>query len=328
MARLLKTQCPQCHAPLKIDAGDEVVTCEFCGNSSVVQRGTQAPPRTAATAHMGTIQLAELQRAQVRKIVIAIVALTVVGPLIGVGACLIGVLGTAQQAVTVVQTTTNTGVGTTQVKVEGPTAEAQVNAEAGKALAKALAQLKGTGAAPSVQRALSQLGERLPAAGIPVHAADLSRVDGLELLRQARAAARKIDGQAQLSNLYLPRVVGGAIDVQAGDPAHFTFSFDYRDERRPPGEDSVRGQIHVSLHRGTFTVVRTPGGGRTLPEPRCSTAQLWRAAVASDVPDNAVAKAYYLRRGLDGPTLWRLTVDGHPEHTRELSADSCELLSR
>lgn len=312
MAKLIKTKCPNCGAPIRIDPGSETATCEFCHHTSLLARRGQAPRRTQATMHLKTIDVDAAQR-RAKTMVLVIVLLLTFLPLGIVGA----VVYTIFRSVSAVTNTTFKQVNNSLDKAFGSSS----GAKPGKMPAKAKSALES---------AFSQLNKRIPLRGLKVEADDLSKVDGLELLLQARLAALKVDRHAKLQRAYFRRITGGAIDVSRGDRASFDFHYDYRDSKRPPGEDTVKGRLSVSMSRGKFMVIRHGGSsrGQALPEPGCDTAKLWKALVASGVPANAVGRLFYQRDRRARRAVWRFYVNGHREYTRSADGQTCKILRK
>jgi uncharacterized membrane protein len=319
VAKLIKTKCPNCGAPIRIDLGGETATCEFCHHTSLLARKGRAPQRTQATMHLKTIDV-DAARQRARTMILVIVLLLTFLPIGIVGA----VIYTVFRGVTTVTNTAFKQVNSSLDKAFGGSPGAS-----GKTGAKLPPKAKS-----ALGRALSQLNKRVPIRGLKVEADDLSKVDGLELLLQARLAALKVDRHAKLRQAYFRRVAGGVIDVARGDGASFDFHYNYKDAKRPPGEDTVKGRLSVSLNRGKFRVLRHGGSsrGRALREPSCGTAKLWKALVASGVPNNAVGRLYYQRagraRGRGDRTVWRFYVSGHREYSRTADGQTCKVLRK
>src|SRR5262245_31846818 len=76
MPRIVDVKCPRCGAPLPIQPGVDVVTCQYCGTRSVVDRGRgpMRVPQTAAGMHV--VRVAPSSAAPV--IIVALAGLLVV----------------------------------------------------------------------------------------------------------------------------------------------------------------------------------------------------------------------------------------------------------
>lgn len=300
MASLVRTKCPHCSAPLKIDPALEQVTCDFCHNSALVTRKDRPPTRTAATMHLKTIDLDAAAR--FRRIIVTIVVVTIAVPVLSVVTCVAVFVykasKVADQAFGEVQRVT-------------------------KDVSKALNQANARGSQRPVRSSPKPNND-----DVRLQAADLSKVDGMEIYRQALAAARRIDRHAQLSSLTFPKLTGGTVDVAAGAGARFWFDTSHRDPTKPPGADRVRGGIMGSLLHGAFALHALPTERPGLPPPRCSTRALWKEAVRSGVPHDTVAQLDYRRRSPRHPVRWSLTVVSYPKLNRVFDAKTCKVRRR
>jgi hypothetical protein len=170
---------------------------------------------------------------------------------------------------------------------------------------------------------------------------DRTKVEPLSLFEPARRLARSFDPRAELAPgfpfvVYFP-VRRGAVDVTASDVMHFmhfNYAWSYLDASKPPGEDLVRGAVSVRYVEGALVARKTSSMGdepsnEVLPDPTCPAARAWQAAVASGVPETAVAKLLYYDAtpfGPGGPYVWSFRVDGHDELRREIDAQTCVLV--
>lgn len=329
MSSLVRTKCPHCNAPLKVDPGVDQVTCEFCQHSSLIAKKGQEPRRTQATMHFKTIDV-DAAKARARKIVLIVVLGTTLLPIIGIATCLIAVVGVGNKVVNstfkingkTVRLNNRAQAQVQQALAQAQAAQAQAQAQAGQAGA----DVQANQGLAKLQRLLGKTRGLIPGTGTRVSAPDLTKVDGLDLLKQARSAAQQMNPHAVLSSMHFPRVVGGTIDVAGGALAYFTFGYKYRDKTKPPGEDTVKGSISVSLRKGAFTVISSHGSERRLAEPACNTKDMWASAVKSGVPNNAVATVHYYQRGWRNKAgIWSVRVDGHSEYRRDIDGKTCAL---
>lgn len=325
MSSLVRTKCPHCNAPLKIDPGAEQVTCEFCQHSSLIAKKGQEPRRTQATMHFKTIDV-DAAKARARKIVLFVVLGTSLLPIIGIATCMIAVVGVGNKVVNSTFSVNGKNVrAARQVQAaleQAQAAQAQAQAQA----ARAGGEVQANQGLARLQKLLGKTRGLIPGTGMRVSAPDLTKVDGLELLKQARSAAQQMNAHAVLSSMHFPKVVGGTIDVAGGALAYFTFGYKYRDKTKPPGEDTVKGSISVSLRKGAFTVISSHGSERRLDEPACNTKDMWASAIKSGVPANAVATVHYYQRGWRNKAgIWSVRVDGHSEYRRDIDGKTCAL---
>ena len=65
-----------------------------------------------------------------------------------------------------------------------------------------------------------------------------------------------------------------------------------------------------------------------VPDPQCSSEEAWKVAVQSGVPAGALVDMIYrdddyMRQG--SPAVWSITIDGEPQHQREVHGRTCQL---
>lgn len=178
--------------------------------------------------------------------------------------------------------------------------------------------------------------------GEPVVAADLTRIDPVELLPQARKIALGNDKHAVLTRIFATKgVAAGTVDVAGDGGVTYEFEWLYFDKGRPPGSDKVENGLWISARRGRFSVMELhhasalsrPKERRPdpAPDPRCSGRDAWKAAVRSGVPAIAVASMRYEPAAFPpgpGPFAWKFRVDGHEELGREVDGTSCAIVGR
>jgi hypothetical protein len=126
--------------------------------------------------------------------------------------------------------------------------------------------------------------------GEPIEAADLKRVDGLEVLGQATANARRVNPNAILVALNIGPIRDGTVDATSDDrPLRFEFDYAYRDETLPAGQDTRTGRIRVTATKGRFQTTLEEGitslatGVKALEQPACSLKRVWRGLVHTGV---------------------------------------------
>jgi DNA-directed RNA polymerase subunit RPC12/RpoP len=78
--KLLKTKCPHCSAPIRIDTTADHITCEFCRQSSLLERPGRKVERNAQTMHFATIDVAAAQQAR-RKVIVILVRIREIRPI-------------------------------------------------------------------------------------------------------------------------------------------------------------------------------------------------------------------------------------------------------
>ncbi|HTQ07826.1 MAG TPA: hypothetical protein VMI54_28425, partial [Polyangiaceae bacterium] len=158
---------------------------------------------------------------------------------------------------------------------------------------------------------------------VPISAPDLKAVDPTSVIRQAIAAVRQRDSQCELTNVYIG-MIGGAVVDTTGVGTVVDFFCHFVDKTKPPGQDVSNHEWDVRVFHGYLTLDKSRGygSGNDPPwqEPTCPFAQVWAAAVASGVPNNAIATVYYRE------TAWSLSVDGHPEYDRTVNGATCRIV--
>lgn len=178
--------------------------------------------------------------------------------------------------------------------------------------------------------------------GPAVVAEDLTRVDPVEIIAQARKIAASEDENAILVSVYANHgVSAGTVDATGDDGVTFDFQWSYLDRAKPPGADKVEGGLWISARKGRFQIMRLSHATALMlqrerwpdpaPDPRCSARAAWKAALKSGVPENAVASMRYgaeFPGGPGKPYVWTFRVDGHPELTREIHGVSCQVMKR
>jgi hypothetical protein len=170
--------------------------------------------------------------------------------------------------------------------------------------------------------------------------ADPAHVDPGELVAQARALALRADPHAVLTAISInPAITGGVVDVRPGSSwGFYTFEYSYFDKSKPVGKDKIEGMITISGAGPRFRVTRTsvtmrlhvpgfdPAGA---PDPHCTLKSAWKAAVASGVPDSAVASVSYGEAWAgrtNRPFVWSFRVDGHQDLNREIHGATCAVV--
>jgi hypothetical protein len=97
----------------------------------------------------------------------------------------------------------------------------------------------------------------------------------------------------------------------------------------PPPSRPFATTHTVTIYRAgvvTETDVIAPMAPRPVPPPRCSTGQVWAAAMAAGAPEGALAILRY-RVGDDGAGRWLFEIDG-TDIRFEIADGSCSVISR
>jgi hypothetical protein len=183
-------------------------------------------------------------------------------------------------------------------------------------------------AEPSPERAESERDASEPDAGPTV-------VDLVDPLPEAKRRARELQTGAQLLLINATQLRRGAFDVSQGGGILYHFEYVGKDATKPPGLDQVKRTIMVTFGAGGMSTNVQEGHafhldapnhffGGPQPDPLCSSRAAWRAAVASGVPDDAVARMMLLDES--GAHVWSIRVDGHDEMRREIDARTCAMV--
>jgi hypothetical protein len=168
---------------------------------------------------------------------------------------------------------------------------------------------------------------------VKISALDLKAVDPAELITQAGAAVRRLDSNCELAYAYIGTVQGGTIDT-TDHRSLMRWTCRTIDPTKPPGQDVNHNQWDVRVSGGAFSLSKSSGGAsQSKPpwrEPSCPFSRVWAATVASGVPSNAVVSVYYQghenRHDRQLTMSWSLSVDGHPELTRRVDGETCQVL--
>jgi len=186
------------------------------------------------------------------------------------------------------------------------------------------------GEAPDAGPASTSSAEQPGSIAPEIRATDLSHVDPIELLSQAREVAQGHDPHVVLTTVLASHdVSGGTVDVTGQYGILYEYEAHYLDKSKPPGKDKVEKRLWVFARWGHFDVMelrtalvlRVLGTDHPKQEPRCSGRDAWEAAVRSGLPENAVGSMRWdLRSG-----AWDFRVPGHGELTRMVSASTCNI---
>lgn len=156
-----------------------------------------------------------------------------------------------------------------------------------------------------------------------------SQVDALESLK----AARKLTRRSVLRGFVLDGVgVDGTIDIaDASNRVRYSFQSEPGQGPQPPREPGTLpkrvtcGKQNVILRNGGMAAEPdqadypcSPGGIEGLPEPQCSTRELWRLARRRRIPNDRPAHIEYFRAKA-GPA-WRFEISG-TEHRFTIYGD-------
>ncbi len=163
---------------------------------------------------------------------------------------------------------------------------------------------------------------------------DLEHVELLDVVRQATALARRLEPEAELSEVRASPVLGGFLNVRAseGHLATIAFQVTHRDSTQPPGRDITEARVAVSLLGGGTLRARRDGFFNPLfkmlgplPFPACSARKAWELGVASGVPSEAVASVSIWRTPVTRAPEWSFRVAGHDELSRSVDTSTCAL---
>jgi hypothetical protein len=172
-----------------------------------------------------------------------------------------------------------------------------------------------------------------------LEAADAARVDPLSVLAQAKRAAQRLAPGAALGCISpmgtSAHLDHGLLNLGRGSGgALLTLSFvalpspSARPGTDPGSHVEVRiadGMLKATLDQGT---VGCTGPNGPAPEPICSVAKAWDAAVAAGLPPAAMASVSYGHTLVGGARsyVWTFRVAGHGDLTREIDARTCRLV--
>ncbi|MBI4955592.1 MAG: hypothetical protein HY908_26470 [Myxococcales bacterium] len=171
---------------------------------------------------------------------------------------------------------------------------------------------------------------------VPISVPDAANAELAGVLEQARALALSLDERVGLVTLGVEHMTAaGGVDLTRDMALYVTFGFHELDPTKAPGADLVEVGVSITSSVGFCRDVPAPCllgrlqdssqlelGAKPRPLPACSLADAWRAAHASGVPANAVARATY---GFwEGPPqLWSFEVAGHRELRRDIDGATC-----
>jgi hypothetical protein len=137
----------------------------------------------------------------------------------------------------------------------------------------------------------------------PFSLRDATRADPLELLPQAKAFARTVDGSSQLFRIASGSVRGGVVDLsRTGVTIAYTFAI---------GPRAHRTSLIVVAIAGSFmaTRVETALPDDALPEPRCSVKAASAAAIAGGMArDETISLFYAVKRKQDSTIVGTVTA--------------------
>jgi hypothetical protein len=167
------------------------------------------------------------------------------------------------------------------------------------------------------------LGLSLPAGkeSVKISAPDPKALDPTSLIQQAGAAVRQRGSNCELTYAYIGTLSGGALDATGSDSL-LNFTCRSVDPNKPPGQDISDDEWSVRVFHGYLTLDKSGFGSHEDPpwrEPTCPFSQAWATAVATGVPANSLVSVYFR------DTAWSLSVNGHPELSREIDGSTCHL---
>jgi hypothetical protein len=177
----------------------------------------------------------------------------------------------------------------------------------------------------------------------PVAAPDLSKVEPVEVIRQAVAFSRTVHPKSVLIGARFKSLRHGLLDLKGDSVADVEFEYRTVDSSKAPGEDVVAGSFRVTTQQGAFKVwahSTTPHSAHNLTStwssafppnlPECAAMDAFAVAVKSGVPATATTDLFWDKVHTfsgDKKMQWSFRVAGHDGLRREISADQgCELL--
>jgi hypothetical protein len=174
----------------------------------------------------------------------------------------------------------------------------------------------------------------------PLQVKNGEHADLTEMLGFARTKAAEKRAGAKLVGINAFGLHHGTADLDHRvDTAYFIYEFEFIgfDKSKPPGQDKIEETISVDVrgHDATVSVspmamhLKTPDVfGGELPPPGCPSKKAFEAAVASGVPDNAIARISYESEHGTKRTTWTIWVDGHDDYRRVVDATTCTIAKK
>ncbi len=293
--------CPHCGAQVRAEPGQDRIPCSSCQRTFFAQSGYGTPPLAAARPPPSG-----------GCIVIVVVLLVLAVPI--VGGAVVSIVWLRARSSTRSSTTAPTPPKPSPPSPPEPS--------------------------PPEPHATG-----LPIAPAPPSAPTAAAAVGAEiasLISQATTEARKVQERAVLTAVVAFKTKDGLADTSGESYVAMTFEYLYTDPTKPPGADKVSGMISVMARGGAFSVSHSPGWPvferdlkpgflrGALEVPRCTSDRMWKTAVSSGVPANAIADIHLYNNDTftpKSPLVWSVRVDGHDELRREIDAHTCALAS-
>lgn len=166
---------------------------------------------------------------------------------------------------------------------------------------------------------------------------DPARASVSRMMTKGSEAMKRLSPEAKFESLNVRGAIAGeTVDLTSG--ASFTMGYTLHaiDRSKAPGKDlksarfAINADARACKHRQSpcLRIMRLDApvpDPRPVPLPSCEYSAVWKAAVASGVPTNAVARVLYSRAVLDERGEWLLFVDGHDELTRHIDGTTCRV---
>jgi serine/threonine-protein kinase len=168
--------------------------------------------------------------------------------------------------------------------------------------------------------ALTGLSARAEYADAPLPPLDPKSVDTSDVIQAAHDTAKKLDPSAELTAIDVDDPIrGGSIDLTKGDS--LVLQFDYADKR-----GSEKGGISVEVTQKGLLGARVPllQLGKSVPAPKCSLKDAWKAATNAGVHPQSSATFHYA--DTVGVPTWVIQVPDRPELKREIDGQTCRVV--
>lgn len=289
VARLVSATCPRCGAAVRIAAGQDVVTCDYCRTSSFVQRaGAPVPPPPPAGTEYGTIYIGAESAARV------VVPIVAAGALLAISGIVVAVLSSGRSR------------STTSIVSPSPQSPSPPVVPAGPQK-------------PAIRAADMR---RVELASVLAQANDEARKAEPRAQPVSFVAFKTTNGLVDLTG---DNYVSITYEYLYSDPAKPPGADQVNGMVSVLAKASG---FQISTHPGwpASHLDKDNRMGGPLEVPRCTSDRMWAAAVGSGVPGNAIADAHlYYNRVFTpkSPLVWSIRVEGHDEHRREIDAHTC-----
>jgi len=158
----------------------------------------------------------------------------------------------------------------------------------------------------------------------PLPPGDMTNVDLVDLLPQARKLASEIEPGARLSGISSNESKAGAVNVTRDQSIWYYFEYG-----PSPGWGGPRaGTLAINASRGGLAAYRRDDAPKLveLPDPRCGSRQSWQAAIAGGLPSSLEIRyfSYALDTSQTQRPRWLITPGNAPP--RSVDPETCTLL--